>query len=112
MRRVLTIAATISIGGCSHPIGNYASTPPLPTRQDAANAYFAYEEDVCSALIDVCEGIVETPPEAIDRLACQRESRGTAVCGFEYPVSHCQARFVVADSPFNGWTVAFRTRGR
>jgi len=104
------IAATLSITGCAYPMSRYSSAQPLPTKLDAAKAYVAYEENVCGALIDICDGIPDVRGEAIDGLSCRREPQETAVCRFEYAGRRCQARFVRSEGLSNGWMVAFRNR--
>ena len=82
----------------------------LPTKQEAAKAYEAYEEAVCRVMIDVCDGIASASPEGVERLACRRERQGTSTCRFEYANRRCRARFVMSEDISQGWVVAFRNR--
>jgi hypothetical protein len=82
----------------------------LPSKSAAAAAYVAYEENICRALIDVCDGIAPAAPEGVERLACHRERRGAAICTFATTGTHCRARFIRSNGAPDGWIVAFRNR--
>lgn len=82
----------------------------LPTTVAAAKAYVAYEENICRALIDVCEGIPHPDPTGVRKLSCHPVASNAAQCRFEAAGRSCKARFVNDPSSTDGWAVAFRNR--
>ena len=81
-----------------------------PTPIAAAEAYVAYETNVCRALIDVCEGVGKGSPPNVQKLVCRPGSGEAALCRFEAQGHVCDARFRRTPSTVDGWSVAFRNK--
>ena len=93
------------------PCAGSAQDPAgLPTKSAAAAAFFAHQENICRALVDLCDGIAPASPEAIDQLACREERQDAAICTFWYGGRGCLARFVRSKDAADGWIIAFRNR--
>lgn len=65
MKRLIKIGfLVLSYTTLPQPVASF------PTLIAASEAYVAYEQNICRALIDVCEGVASASPQHVEKLAC------------------------------------------